>query len=102
MHGCPRATGARNEPEPFWRIAMPTQETIREIIINLFELEADDVQSDRNLKELGIDSLMALDILTALEKQFHIKLPEENLKRFTTVQSIGTLVDEELERRIAS
>jgi acyl carrier protein len=75
---------------------------IRDIIVRLFELEPDDLQPDRNLKDLGIDSLMALDILTEIEGVFAIKVRQDNLRRFTTLESIGALVDEEVLRKTAA
>jgi acyl carrier protein len=75
---------------------MDTRAKIRSIVIDLFDLETDDLRDDQDLKDVGIDSLMALDILTALEKNFRIKLREESMRRFTSIESISSLVEEEL------
>lgn len=75
---------------------METRAKIRSIVIDLFDLETDDLRDDQDLKDVGIDSLMALDILTALEKTFRIKLREESMRRFTSIESISSLVEEEL------
>jgi len=51
-------------------------------------LEMDPVQLDRNanlVEDLGMDSMMALEILAALEKKFKIKIPEADLPKITTV-----------------
>ena len=74
---------------------MEAQEKIRSIVLGLFDLEAGELRDDQNLKDVGIDSLMALDILTALEKNFQIKLREQAMRRFTTIESITALVREE-------
>lgn len=78
---------------------MEAQEKIRTIVLGLFDLEAGELRDDQNLKDVGIDSLMALDILTALEKNFQIKLREQAMRRFTTIESITALVREELARQ---
>jgi acyl carrier protein len=69
---------------------------IRSIVLGLFDLEGDEVRDDQSLKDLGIDSLMALDILTALEKTFQIRLREETMRHFTTIENISRLVQEQL------
>ena len=75
---------------------METRVKIRSIVVDLFNFETDDLRDDQDLKDVGIDSLMALDILTALEKNFRIKLREESMRRFTSIESISSLVEEEL------
>ena len=77
---------------------METRVKIRSIVVDLFDLETDDLRDDQDLKDVGIDSLMALDILTALEKNFRIKLREESMRRFTSIEGISSLVEEELAR----
>jgi acyl carrier protein len=79
-------------------MSMETQAKIRSIVVDLFDLETDDLRDDQDLKDVGIDSLMALDILTALEKNFRIKLREESMRRFTSIEGISSLVEEELAR----
>lgn len=51
-------------------------------------IEADPAELDRGahlVEDLGMDSMMALEILAALEKKFKIKIPEEDLPKITTV-----------------
>jgi acyl carrier protein len=79
-------------------MSMETRAKIRSIVVDLFDLETDDLRDDQDLKDVGIDSLMALDILTALEKNFRIKLREESMRRFTSIEGISSLVEEELAR----
>lgn len=51
-------------------------------------IEADAKKLDRNanlVEDLGMDSMMALEILAAIEKKYKIKLPEEDLPKITSV-----------------
>jgi len=44
------------------------------------------------VEDLGMDSMMALEILAALEKKYKIKLPEEELPKITSVNRAIELV----------
>jgi acyl carrier protein len=44
--------------------------------------------------DLGLDSLRALELMVALEDKFKIRVPEEELGRFTNVSSLAELVIE--------
>ncbi len=59
---------------------------IRELIADIIEMPAEKIEPDAKLVEdLGMDSMMALEILATLEKKFKIKLPEEDLPKITTL-----------------
>ena len=77
---------------------MEMKDTVRGLIVKLFDFEPEDVGDERSLTELGVDSLMALDVLTALEKEFKVRLPEESLRRFTSLNGICAVLDDEIKR----
>lgn len=59
---------------------------VKMIIAEIIELDPGKIDADAHLVEdLGMDSMMALEILAALEKKYKIKLPEEELPKITTV-----------------
>jgi acyl carrier protein len=51
------------------------------------------LRADTSLAQIGMDSLQALQLLVSLEQALHIQLNEEDLKQFSTVQSIVDLVN---------
>ena len=62
------------------------EQDVRELIADIIEVDPASLDPDANLVEdLGMDSMMALEILASLEKRFKIKLPEDELLRITTV-----------------
>ncbi len=62
------------------------EQEVRELIADIIEMDPNEIGPDAQLVEdLGMDSMMALEILAALEKRFKIKLPEEELPKITTV-----------------
>ena len=62
---------------------------VRKIISEILEMEPQTINSDAHLVEdLGMDSMMALEILASVEKRFKIKIPEDNLPKMTTLNKI--------------
>ena len=60
---------------------------IRDLIAAIIEMPVDKIAPDANLVEdLGMDSMMALEILATLEKIFGIKISEEDLPKITTLR----------------
>lgn len=56
------------------------------LIADIIEADAEKIDRNANLVEdLGMDSMMALEILAAIEKKYKIKLPEEDLPKITSV-----------------
>ena len=59
---------------------------ITQLIAEIIEMDPAEINPDANLVEdLGMDSMMALEILASIEKKFRIKIPEEDLPKITTV-----------------
>lgn len=60
---------------------------VRVLVGNILEMEPDKIDPSANLVEdLGMDSMMALEILATLEKKFKIKIPENELPKIATLQ----------------
>ena len=59
---------------------------VRTLIADIIEMDPESIDPDANLVEdLGMDSMMALEILASIEKKFRIKVPEEDLPKITSV-----------------
>ena len=70
-----------------------TQE-ILEIVSTVIEKEPGNIPLDAHLiQDIGADSMMALEILAALEKKYKIVIPEDKLKEMTTVNKIISMVE---------
>jgi len=83
------------------RIETEITTTVAEIV----EMDAGELWESRSkhfVKELGVDSMLALEILAALEKKYRIEIPEEQILDLTTLQSTIDLVQRKLEQRAAS
>ena len=59
---------------------------VTELIAEIIEMDSTEINPEANLVEdLGMDSMMALEILASIEKKFRIKIPEEDLPKITTI-----------------
>ena len=62
---------------------------VRKIVAEILETNPSAIDPGAQLVEdLGMDSMMALEILAAIEKRFKIKVPEESLVKMTTLNQV--------------
>ncbi|HUE01965.1 MAG TPA: phosphopantetheine-binding protein [Bryobacteraceae bacterium] len=73
-------------------------ERVRKTIATSKRLPEDRVTIDSAFEELGIDSMDAVEILFALENEFDISIPDEEVK---TVRNVRQMV-EGVERLLAA
>lgn len=63
------------------------------IVADVAECDAAEVQAESSLpNDLGIDSLMGLEILVRVEKEFGVKLGEEQIMLMDTPYNITQLI----------
>ena len=61
---------------------------IRNIIAEIIEKEPSQITLDAKFYEdLDVDSMMALEILAAMEKKYKIAIPEEKMAQMTTLRA---------------
>ncbi len=81
---------------------METQAKVREIVLGVIEgvidVDPAEITDEKQFRELGVDSLTALDVLTALEREFRLKLGEESMRRFVNIEGVAAVVKEALAR----
>ena len=73
------------------------EDTIRGIIAEVTEIEpAKITMESKFVEDLGMDSMMALEILAAIEKKYKVQIPEDKLMRLTNLKETITLTREYL------
>lgn len=66
---------------------------IKKIISSITEIPQEDLREDADfVKDLGVDSMMALEIVASIEKKFKITIPEEEIPRITSLKGIYQLL----------
>lgn len=64
-------------------------EKIKEIIVEQLEIKAEEITEQTNLKEdLGADSLDLYELVMALEDEYSVEIPAEDLEKIHTVQDV--------------
>lgn len=70
-------------------------EDIRALVAEVLEVEPEEIKADAGFtKDLGMDSMMALEILASIEKKYRIVVPEETLPKFTDLNTTISIVKE--------
>lgn len=70
------------------------KEKLREIMVEVSEI--DDIPDDTSFSDLGIDSMMAIEIVSDVERAYSIKISEEELAELTNFMAVYEKVKEKL------
>ena len=64
-------------------------EKMQEIIAEQLNVEAEVIKAESSFKEdLGADSLDLFELVMALEDEYSVEIPSEDLEKLTTVQNV--------------
>jgi acyl carrier protein len=67
---------------------------IKRLVANVTEREPDEISDTASfMEELGVDSLMAMEVMIAVDKKFKIDIPEEDFNKATNVNESVALVE---------
>lgn len=73
---------------------MATFDKVKEIIVDTMSFNEDDITMDVDLiKDLGADSIDAVELIMALEEEYGIEIPEEEAAKLTKVSEIVSYID---------
>ncbi|BAL80922.1 acyl carrier protein [Caldisericum exile AZM16c01] len=73
------------------------REKVKKVIIEKLGLEEDKIKDEaKYVEDLGADSLALVDIAMALEDEFGMKIPDEDIEKITTVGSTIQYIKEHL------
>jgi len=76
------------------------KEELRTLVAEIAEKDA--VPDGATFKELGIDSMMGVEIVAAIERQYQIKIEDDELAGFKDLDSAYALVVKKLEAKSAT
>ena len=66
---------------------------IRQLVAEVLETEPNSIDGQAHfVKDLGMDCMMALEILAGIEKKYRIVIPEEMLPKFTDLNTTVNIV----------
>ncbi|MDE5558789.1 MAG: acyl carrier protein [Ruminococcus sp.] len=69
-------------------------EKLKNIIVEQLGVEEDDVTLEANIQDdLGADSLDVVDLITTIEDEFEVSIPDEAVEEIKTVGDIATYIE---------
>ena len=75
--------------------AQNLENELRELIAKIVEIEPAAITLNANfVEDLGMDSMMALEILASIEKKYKIQVPEEKLNKLRNLKEAISLTQE--------
>jgi acyl carrier protein len=80
------------------------EKDITQMLAEVIEIDVAELWEKRQLRfvdDLGVDSMLALEILALLEKKYRIHIPEESLLDLVSLQSTIDFVEQKLQERVA-
>ncbi|MCI7333990.1 MAG: acyl carrier protein [Oscillospiraceae bacterium] len=73
---------------------MDTFEKVSDIIGKRFELSETKITMDTTWEEIGADSIDLVDLISELEDEFDISIPDDSIEDLKTVGDVVNLIDE--------
>lgn len=70
------------------------KEELRALIAEI--AEKDEIPDDVSFKDLGIDSMMGVEIVAAIERKYQVKIEDAELVQITTLNASMALVQKKL------
>jgi acyl carrier protein len=68
---------------------------IKKIVADVIEVDEKEFNGETKfVDDLDVDSMMALEILVAIEKKYRIKIPEERLENITNLNDTAAMTRE--------
>ena len=73
------------------------EKELRKIIAEITEIEPEKITMEASfVEDLGMDSMMALEILASIEKKYKIRIPEDKLMSLKNLKETIKLTEEYL------
>ncbi len=77
-------------------------EKINEILMEEFEVEANTISKEKNVKEtLDLDSLDYVDLVVIIESNFGVKLVKEDFLNMVTFEDFYTIIQQKIDENKA-
>ena len=79
---------------------MNVEEKVRGIIVEQLGVDAEEVVATASfVDDLGADSLDTVELVMALEEEFHLEISDEDAEKITTVSEAVRYIEEHLKTK---
>lgn len=73
---------------------------LKNILLKIIDVEPEELTPNVNIfKDLGVDSIKAIEITVAIEKHFKISIAEEDMSNLTTLIKASEVIYKILEKK---
>lgn len=82
------------------KMNMDVEKDVRALVAEITETEPESIEARAKfVKDLGMDSMMALELLAAIERKYRVVIPEEMLQKFTDLKTTVSIVERILNKK---
>lgn len=72
---------------------------VRKIVADIAEIPIADLKENaRFVEDLGVDSMMALEIIASIEKKYRVVVPEKEISGVTSLERVYEILDKLLNK----
>ena len=72
---------------------------VKELISEQLDVKADDITEDSSIQDdLGADSLDVVDLVMAIEDEFSVEIPEDQVENIKTVGDIVKFIEDNTDK----
>lgn len=72
---------------------------VRALVSEIIEIEPEKIKDDAEfVKDLGVDSMMALEIVASIEKKYRVVIPEEKIPTIRTINNVYEILEKGLNK----
>jgi len=76
------------------------KEEIKKIVSEVSEVPQEELKEDaRFVEDLGIDSMMALEIVANIEKKYKVVIPEEEIPKIRSLKDVYNIMEKLLKTK---
>ena len=72
---------------------MSTTDNLRQLIRAKLDIDADRIDENALLSDYDLDSLTIVELLFAIEDEFHVSVPDSAATEVTTLKGLADLLD---------
>lgn len=79
------------------------KEELRSLIAHILDLDVEEITDDADfVRDLEVDSLMVLEIVVRLQRQYGVKLEERDLKNVSSLPQVLRLISDRRTEQLAA
>lgn len=72
---------------------------VKALVSEIIEIPIEKIKEDAEfVKDLGVDSMMALEIVASIEKKYRVVIPEEKIPAIRSLKNVYAMLEQHLKK----